>query len=610
MERPETIPPTQTTFGKPTSPRPRYKSSKVQSLYIPMRDGVKIAVDVIRPEVASADYQFPTILIMARFWRSFALRGGLSLPHRMPIGPRDPLPEFLTSNGYAVVVVDSRGSGASFGSTPHPFNPQEIQDYGEIVEWVINQPWSDGSVGATGISYEGTTAQLLPVAHPSATKVVIPQEIELDLYTDTLFPGGIPCEHFVKKWQHISSCLDRDQVPPEWGILSRLQIRGVRPVDEDKDLKLLRQAVAEHSQNADFYERFLGITYRDDPFDPSGVTLDDFSVARYRQQIEASGAAIFSWGSWLDGNTADAVIRRFATYSNPHWAAIGAWDHRFHNHGSPYCAPNECLRPVLKELWQELQEYFDYFLKGRGSAEYTQKKLFYYTMCEETWKETDVWPPAGFSTHRWYLDENNHLTQDAPSSEHGLDKYMVDFTATTGLTNRWHTPDGRTKVVYRDRDDADYYMLTYTSPPLEADIEITGYPVVTLYLTSTHDDGAFFIYLEEVDPYGRVTYITEGLLRAIHRRISDEEPSHKLFVPHHTYRREDAQPLVPGEVAQLKFGMLPTSVLIRKGHYLRISIAGHDKDSFSRIPAEGTPTISIQRNNRYPSCIDLPVSVR
>jgi uncharacterized protein len=597
-------------FGKPPKARPRYKSFHVQSLYLPMRDRVKIAIDLILPGDVPANTKFPTILIMARYWRSFALRGGLSASQRMPIGPRDPLPEFLASNGYAVVVVDSRGSGASFGSTPHPFNQEEMRDYGEVVDWIINQPWSDGSVGATGISYEGTTAQLLPAAHPAATKVVIPQEIELDLYTDTMFPGGIPCAAFVQKWQHISACLDRDQVPPEWGLLARLQIRGVRPVDEDKDLKMLRQAVAEHSANADIYARFLGITYRDDPFDPSGVTIDDFSVSRYRQQIEDSGAALFLWGSWLDGNTADAVLRRYATYRNPQWAAIGAWDHRFHNHGSPYCAPGECLRPDLKQLWQENLEFFDYHLKGKGSREYSQKKLFYFTMGEETWKETQEWPPAGVTMQRWYFAADNHLSPQSPHEESGADEYRVDFRATTGVTNRWHTPDGRTKVIYRDRDDADYHLLTYTSPPLETDIEISGYPVVTLYVTSTHSDGAFYVYLEEVDAYGRVTYITEGLLRAIHRRISDDEPSHKLFVPHHSYRRQDAQPLVPGEIAQLKFGVLPTSVLIRKGHYLRVSIAGHDKDSFTRIPAEGDPTITVQRNSRCPSAIDLPVIPR
>lgn len=68
--------------------------------------------------------------------------------------------------------------------------------------------------------------------------------------------------------------------------------------------------------------------------------------------------------------------------------------------------------------------------------------------------------------------------------------------------------------------------------------------------------------------------------------------------------------LVPGEVAELKFGLQPVSVLVKKGHRLRVAIAGHDKDTFIRLPAEGTPTIAVQRNSRGLSMIELPVIKR
>jgi putative CocE/NonD family hydrolase len=149
--------------------------------------------------------------------------------------------------------------------------------------------------------------------------------------------------------------------------------------------------------------------------------------------------------------------------------------------------------------------------------------------------------------------------------------------------------------------------LIYTTPPLAEDTEITGYPVVTLYLTSTETDGAFFVYLEDVDPAGRVTYVTEGQLRAIHRRVSAEPPPYTLQVPYHSFKEADASPLVPGRVAELSFGLHPTSVLIRKGHRIRIGIAGHDAGTFTRIPAQGTPVITLARNKDYASYIDLPV---
>jgi putative CocE/NonD family hydrolase len=129
----------------------------------------------------------------------------------------------------------------------------------------------------------------------------------------------------------------------------------------------------------------------------------------------------------------------------------------------------------------------------------------------------------------------------------GADEYTVDWTATIGDATRWHTGLMRTDVVYPDRAEEDVKLLTYTSAPLETDVEITGSPIVTLYVASTETDGAFHVYLEDVTPDGRVTYITEGILRAIHRAESSRAPE-----PSHSFERADAEPLVPDEVATLQ----------------------------------------------------------
>ena len=133
---------------------------------------------------------------------------------------------------------------------------------------------------------------------------------------------------------------------------------------------------------------------------------------------------------------------------------------------------------------------------------------------------------------------------------------------------------------------------------------------MTLYVTSTHTDGAFFVYLEDIDEGGKVIYVTEGQLRAIHRKVSTDPPPYKILVPYHSFKKKDAMPLVPGEMAELTFGLHPTSVLVKRGHRIRIAIAGSDKDTFARIPAEGTPVITVARNNQYASHIDLPVVSR
>ena len=205
-----------------------------------------------------------------------------------------------------------------------------------------------------------------------------------------------------------------------------------------------------------------------------------------------------------------------------------------------------------------------------------------------------------------------HCRRASLSGETGSDTYTVDFEANTGESNRWWEMGavvGKT-VVYGDRSDAASHLLAYTTAPLEQDMEITGYPVVTLHVTSTHEDVAFFVYLEDVDERGRVFYVTEGLLRALHRKVSSEPSPYRLQVPYHSFKEEDAMPLVPGEVAEITFGLQPTSVLIRKGHRIRIGIAGHDQGTFVRIPAEGTPVITVARSRIHASCIDLPVLSR
>ncbi len=593
-----------TQFGQPTHlPAPKYKGVTARSIYIPMRDGVQIAIDVILPKDLSADAKIPAILVMARYWRSFDLRMPAQ-PGKAPMGPRGTIADFFGTHGYAVVIADARGSGASFGVWQAPFHDQEVADFGEVAEWVTQQPWSNGRIGTTGISYEGALAELLAMAHP-AVKAVIPQGMEFDVYTDIALPGGVLNDWFIKEWSHTNDGLDANIVPKVWGFSARLFVKGVRPVDADKNRAQLKQAIAQHRANPDVYKNIKAITYRDDRFGQLDLTLDGVSLFNRRAAIERAGVAIFGWGSWYDGAAADTVIRRFVNFSNPQIGVIGAWAHNSESHGSPYAKPKAPPVPDLKTQWHEVLNFFDQHL----SAPPAQKVLHYFNLGEEQWKSTEVWPPIGSTTQRWYLRENHTLALNAPPDRSGADAYAIDFETTTGTQNRWHTEDGVTPVIYADRAAMDKRLLTYTSDMLEHDVQITGHPIITLYVTSTATDGVFFVYLEDIDEAGKVHYVTEGMLRALHRKVSTDLPPYKMFVPYHSFKRTDAAPMVSGEVTELTFGLLPTSVSIKKGHRIRVAIAGHDKDNFARIPSEGTPTITVAHTTEYASCIDLPVIV-
>jgi len=598
-------------FGNYQVPPPQYRGIVSRSLYLTMRDGVRLAVTVVLPRNLPPGTRIPALLSQTRYWRDMELR----VPFRWILSADDlnldfrRFKPFFTGQGYALVLVDVRGTGASFGACPHPWPEDSIWDMAEIVDWIVAQPWCNGRVGGYGISYVGTTAELLAVPNHPAVKALIPMFNHPDAYPDIAFPGGVLNERFMRVWSHFDQLLDRNRIPPEIGLAARLLVKGVRPVDGDRDRRMLAEAIQAHAANGDLFELAQQVIYRDDRHPALGITVDEMAVHRFKTRIERSGAALFGWGSWLDAGTADAVLRRFLTFDNAQRAVIGAWEHGGRFHASPYRPATRRANPRLPAQWGEMLRFFDAYLKDADNGVRSERVLFYYTLGEERWKQTEVWPPRGATTWRWYLTDNRALTLDRPVAETGADSYAVDFTATTGEYNRWWEMGGvlNHTVVYPDRAEADRRLLTYTSPPLQSDIEISGYPVVTLYVTSTASDGVFYVYLEDVDESGRVTYITEGQLRAIHRRVSDEPSPYRLQVPYHSFKRQDAMPLVAGEVAELTFGLLPTSVLVRKGHRLRVAIAGHDEGTFVRIPAQGTPVITVARNSHHASCLDLPV---
>jgi len=552
---------------------PHFSNVEPRSLYLPMRDGVKIAVQVVLPKDLPAGETIPAILNMTRYWRA----------------RQDSQPEkFFPSHGYATVFVDARGTGASFGVWKAPFSQDEVKDYGEVVNWIVAQSWSNGKVGAIGNSYEGNTALWLATTQNPAVKAVIPRHYEFDVFAETPYPGGLLTDWLIKVWNEGNRQLDSNP--------------GVKLVDEDADQKLYKQAVAHRSENMDVYAAARKTDFRDDH--SFGVMLDELSLHSYAQSLERSGVAINSWGGWFDASTADGMIKTFLTLKNYQRAVVGPWNHGGSQNASPY--QTAASQRVMQGY--EWLRFFDHYLKEVDTGIDSDKQFYYFTIGEEKWKVTNTWPVAGTEMTRWYCDEDFTLSPRAPVKS-AQDSYTINFDATTGEKNRWHTQVGG-QVVYGDRADEDKRLLTYTSNPLERDVEVTGYPIVDLFVTSTHTDGAFFVYLEDVDEKGKVTYLTEGELRALDRRISTEQSPIKILVPYHSFKRKDAMPLKPGEVAELKFGLEPISFLIHKGHRLRIAIAGHDKDTFIRIPADGTPTIAVQRNKAALSSIELPIVKR
>jgi putative CocE/NonD family hydrolase len=572
------------------SPDGPYEVGPVRSLYVPMRDGIRIAVDVVLPEGQPEGQRVPTILTMTRYWRSW--EGD---------GPND-LQRFFASHGYAVVWGDSRGTGASFGVWPHHRARDETLDFSEVMDWIVSQPWSDGTIGGWGNSYTANTNDWFAERNHPAFKAGISRFPDYDPYTDLYFPGGVPNAYMGSVWGGRVKEMDLNTPRSRGGALV-----GVKPVDVDKDGTLLASAVEARRHVPSVYESMRGLVFKDEAMPLwDGVSMDWWGIHSHVEEVQRSGSAIYSWASWTDAGTAQGVLHRFMTLTNPQRAVIAAWSHGARQDSDPFHGLDHPLDPSTEAQQMEDLCFYQTHLRREGAGD---KQLVYKTIGEERWKQTSQWPLPQTEMTTWYFDADGELSAEAPDAS-GSDEYRVDYGHTTGTRNRWATNNGAGDVVYPDRAEADAALLTYTSAPLDEDLEVTGHPVVTLFMSSSHDDGAVFAYLEDVGPDGTVTYVGEGQLRLLHRKVSTEEPPFVTAAPYHSYKESDAMPMVPGEATEVTFGLHPTSVLFRRGHRIRIAIAGADADTFARIPEEGDPTWMVGRGGTGASRVSLPVIPR
>ncbi|MFO7682282.1 MAG: CocE/NonD family hydrolase [Chloroflexota bacterium] len=586
-----------------------------KSLYVTMSDGVQIAIDVWLPAGLQPGEKIPTVMRSTPYWRSYDLAPVGKIMERLQLLPPDMQEgSKWTEAGYALVMVDVRGSGASFGQWEVIWSEREIADLGEILDWIVAQPWSNGNVGAYGVSYEGNTAELMAALQHPALKAAAPQYNDFDLYNVLVRPGGVLNRGFMEAWNQFHGGLVKNDVcalEAASGVpcaQMRYLMKGVRPVDVDSNGEMLTQAVDQH-QELDVYQIARDIEYSDDTWADTGLTLGDLSPYSHKTAIENSHIPLYVWAGWLDSATVDGALGRYQTFSNPQKLLIGPWSHGGGHHIDPFLAAETAVTPSVEEQFQMLVDFFDLYLKDGGNPQ-PETGVTYYTLGEGTWKETQTWPPDGFTPQTWYFGPDGALSPTAPDAGAEADVYQVNWEASTGELSRWFTGLFKADVVYGDRAEADEKLLTYTSQPLETAVEITGSPIVVLHAASSTPDAAFHVYLEDVAPDGQVTYITEGILRGNQRQISTETPPYVRSGPYRTLARADAQPLVPGEVTELHIPLYATSVLIQQGHRLRIAIAGHDAAAFERIPHDATPTFSIQRSSVAPSHVILPMLER
>lgn len=552
---------------------PRLYDERIRSSrFVKMRDGTSLAIDIYRParEGKAVEDRYPVIWAMTPYRRAFIADGEI----RLSGGLQHWDVRELTDYGYVVAIADARGKGASFGTRRGMTDTSEGQDGYDITQWLAAQPWSTGKIGMTGCSYLGGTQWATLISTPPNLTAVFPGAAPFSRY-DFVSRGGMTAQYHTR---------------PEDPTIDGGE--GVLPVGEDSDGSLLAKARVGHRLNTPMAEIWKAIPYRDDwsPLMKSRY-WEEISVSTYRNRIEQSGVAIYGWSSWKDEFSADQFLHK-ANLRNPMKVLMLGGEH---------CAVGSF------DMGAEQHRFFDYWLKQIDNGIMDEPPIHYFTFNAapgREWRSADRWPIPETVYRTYYLDgaispgktsgRTTGLNVEKPERQ-SENRFTVDYSV---LKN-----DGSTAGWLTSRDGSG---LSFDTAPFAGDVELTGHPVVRLWVSSTATDGDLFAYLEEVAANGDAVVRSHGRLRASHR-LPGTAPFDTMGLPWHRSFRADARPLSPGEPVKLEFDLLPTSTILRKGMKLRLVIAGADPRQ--RIdPPKGTPPIvTIFSGGVLASSIDLPV---
>jgi uncharacterized protein len=553
------------------APKAMYFDSIRTSQYVSVRDGSRLAIDIYRPQEngKAVDKPFPVILVASL----------LSTRDRHLFGSLDPYLLEVLKRGYVIALLETRGHGASFGQmSPVRIEiPDDYWDLYDVIEWLAAQPWSDGKIGMAGYSNAGLTQFRAASTMPPHLKAIMPASAPLDWATLGSV-NGVTANAF-SEWREAGT--------------------GSATVDEDPDGSQKEAALMQHRVGGK--ERFTR-PFRDQPLRRPGYAVMPTQWWNFLSNFKQSQIPVFQFAGWRDifSDQSFALYRNLAREGISQKLIIGPWYH------------GEWYRSELGGATDETIRWYDYFLKGVQNGAMDEPPIRYYVVGappQKQWKSAKVWPLPNAKPRTYFLGDAGALLTHQSASNASEDQYVVKYISTTPkLAIRWTNGNiGRSDpgLLPVPTSDLDASSLTYTTPPLKADTEVTGFPVITLWITSSAKDQDFFVNLEEVDADGRSTMLTDGALRASNR-ATREPPFDNEGLPWHGGYARDQQDLVSGVPTKLQWALFPLSNYIKQGHRLRISINSFDKGTWDSPEIEPAPTVTILHDKAHPSSILLP----
>ncbi|MCP4106947.1 MAG: CocE/NonD family hydrolase, partial [Desulfobacteraceae bacterium] len=523
---------------------PDYTGYDRSAQYVTVTDGTKLAMVWYTPTGGPSEGPFPVIFTYYPYhYEAINVETGELIPiikNAM---------ELYASYGYVIAVADMRGSGASFG-VRNNISKQLGLDGKDLVDWIAQQPWCDGNIGMMGASYMGGSQFATAAQKPAALKCIMPGFTGFDSYSRIgQYAGGIRQRGGVfSMWG--PTYFDRNVYWPDFPLL--LGRPATPMIDEDGDGELADEIPIDQDGDGSFVEDYqlpdnppqyidgeerehiyfkLTLEHMQNPYvidaamrfrDEQVVAESEDTFARYGAGdypigLAESGIPIYNTAGWFDQYvTATTLWYKTLEKTNPSRMIIApvvhAWLGVIDQPRGPYV---ENVAELEKGFNLERLRYFDYHLKGIDNGIDSEPPVWIFVMNGEGWRAENEWPLSRQKMTDYYFNHENSLATE--KSSEGSDDYQADFThdarddSTDG--SRW---GGFGKLTSpRTRTGEDEQCLTYTmKEPLEEDTEITGHPVVHLWVSSTEDYGDLFVYLEDVDEEGNAYYVTEGQHRA------------------------------------------------------------------------------------------------
>ena len=580
-----------------------FKIVREPNVMVPMRDGVKLATDVFRPD---APGRFPVLVTRGPYGKDSY------------VDNPDHSIWFFPKHGYVVVSQDCR---ARFESEGDNYNPlfQEVQDGYDTVEWAARQSWSNGRVGTTGQSYLGATQYTLATSNPLPPhlQVMAPVSASADFHQSWAYHTGgamewgwmVPYAIFKGRntltragHEELLSQMDEYVLPPD---------NFAQPLKDEWYRHLpLADWINRLKETAPYFEKYLDQ-------EADGPYWWQINLLRHLEGITLPMFHVSSWYDiFLEGalNAYQAIRDRGGSElaKRNQRLLIGPWAHI-----RPYTAPTSGetgdidFGPEARiELHEYLPRWFDYWLKDIDTGVMNEPPVSLFVMGENRWRGEQEWPLARTHYTRYYLHAESPANtrsgdgtlSTSPPGDEPPDSYAYDpkEPVTTHGGNTLLIPQGvADQRPVEDRED----VLVYTSEALERELEVTGPINVHLFASSSAIDTDFTAKLVDVRPDGYAHNIQDGIIRARYR-TSRSEPSL----------------MEPGRVYEFVIDLWATSHLFKTGHRLRVEISSSNFPRFDRNPNTGAPLgqddrlevarQTVHHRGEHPSHIVLPIIPR